>query len=223
MKSDPQVIFQINRHLAERIARNYSNIPGAGMEDVTSTAYDALYRAAYAYDPDKGSFEPFAGTAIRNALNSLYRVEVRHAQRFIDETSLADAADENADSFLQSRPDLTQDIIQNVRAQEARDVLCRHLPTLTDRAQQVLDLYSLGHSYEEIGQQLGVSKQAAHKMAVNAFEQLRLHLANEGIHGVEGGMLAASIRNPTAKSQPETHFQAQESWSFWGWLRSLFR
>jgi len=217
VKSDPQVLFQTNRPLADRIARNYSNIPGVGMEDVTSIAYDALYRAACAYLPDRGLFEPFAGTVIRNALNSFYQSELRHARHFVTETSLVESADEEVGQLFQAQPDPSQDTVHDVRVREARAVLNRHLPSLTDRAQEVLDLYLRGYSYEEIGQKFGVSKQAAHKTAASALEHLRRHLNSEGIHGVEGGMLPASNRVPSS------HFQPSEKSSFWDWLFGLFR
>ncbi len=215
--SDHKTLFQASLPLAERIARLYSNIPGVTIEDVTAEAHAALYRAACAYDPARGFFEPFAGTVIRNALNSLYQSEARHARHFVPETSLAAAADLEAESLLQDHPDTSQDPVHEVRTREARQVLDRHLAGLPDRTQQVIDLYSQGHSYAEIGDLLGVSKQAAHKTATHAFDHLRGQLNSDGYHGMgEGGMLPASNR------RLRSDFQPQESRSFWDWLMGLF-
>ena len=51
--------------LAEKIAGAYANIPGVSMDDVRAVAQAALHRAAQAFDPARGEFEPYAAQAIR--------------------------------------------------------------------------------------------------------------------------------------------------------------
>ena len=75
--------------LAQTIAAKYFNIQGASREDVLSEAQTALVKASMAYQEEKGPFAPFAGAAIRNALNSLYKKQLRQVQmigKSLDET-----------------------------------------------------------------------------------------------------------------------------------------
>lgn len=64
--------------LAARIAREFSNIPGLPHAEIEITAREALARAAAGYDPQKGTFEAYAATAIRNALRDLRERQMRH-------------------------------------------------------------------------------------------------------------------------------------------------
>jgi DNA-directed RNA polymerase specialized sigma subunit len=75
-----------------KIAGGYANIPGMTIDDVRAVAQAALHRAALAFDPARGAFEPYAARAIRNALNSLHQKEARHARQHLPEADLALAA-----------------------------------------------------------------------------------------------------------------------------------
>jgi RNA polymerase sigma factor (sigma-70 family) len=145
----------------EKIAGGYANIPGVGMEDMRPVA---LHRAALAFGPARGAFEPYAARAIRNALNSLHQKEVRHARQVVPEADLALSAFATTGRTVPSQrlPDEFQDVLSQVRSQENRRVLEKFLATLPPRTQQILALVAEGHSYVEIGERLGISKQAVH-------------------------------------------------------------
>ena len=75
---------QVNAHipLAAKIAREFRDSPRLPHAEIEITAHEALARAAAGYDPQKGTFEAYAATAIRNALRDLReRQMLHHRQR----------------------------------------------------------------------------------------------------------------------------------------------
>jgi RNA polymerase sigma factor (sigma-70 family) len=185
--------------LADKIAGGYANTPGMTADDVRTVAQAALHRAARAFDPARGEFEPYAARAIRNALNSLHQKEARHARQVVPEADLAVAAFTTAGNTApgQRLPDELQDVLSQVRSQESRRVLEQLLALLPARTQHILALVAEGHSYAEIGECLGISKQGAHKTATSAMTQIREQLATQGFGGLDSqGMLRTASRLP---------------------------
>lgn len=197
----PDTLFHAHLPLAEKIAGGYVNIPGVSMDDVRAVAQGALNRAALAFDPARGEFEPYAAQAIRNALNSLHQKEARHARQIVPEADLALAAFTTTGGTApgQRLPDEFQDVLAQVRSQESRRVLEAVIGTLTDRTRQILGLVAAGRSYAEIGESLGISKQAAHKAAATAMTQIREQLAAQGFGGLDS---QGFLRTETRESPP---------------------
>ncbi|WP_395715805.1 sigma-70 family RNA polymerase sigma factor [Prosthecobacter sp.] len=196
---DAQALFHAHLPLADKIAGGYANIPGVSMDDVRAVAQAALHRAALAFEPARGVFEPYAAQAIRNALNSLHQKEARHARQFVLEPDAALSAFTTMSSTApgQRLPDEFQDVLSQVRSQESRRVLEHMLASLPSRTQQILALVAEGHSYAEIGELLGVSKQAVHKAAAAALERLRDQLAAQGFEGLDSkGFLQTAAQPP---------------------------
>jgi RNA polymerase sigma factor (sigma-70 family) len=194
---DADTLFREALPLSDKIASGYANIPGMTVDDVRAVAHAALHRAALAFDPARGAFEAYAARAIRNALNSLHQKEVRHARQHLPEVDLALAAFTTTGSTAPSQqlPDEFQDVLSQVRSQESRRVLENLLATLPARTQQILALVAEGHSYAEIGERLGVSKQAVHKAAAAALGSLREQLAAQGFGGLDTqGFLRTATR-----------------------------
>ena len=196
---DADALFHEALPLADKIAGGYANIPGMTADDVRAVAHAALHRAALAFDPARGAFEAYAGRAIRNALNSLHQKEARHARQHLPEADLALAAFTTTGGTAPSQqlPDEFQDVLSQVRSQESRRVLENLLASLHARTQQILALVAEGHSYAEIGERLGVSKQAVHKAAVAALDSLREQLAAHGFDGLDSkGFLQTASHTP---------------------------
>jgi RNA polymerase sigma factor (sigma-70 family) len=185
--TDADTLFREALPLADKIAGGYANIPGMTVDDVRAVAHAALHRASLAFDPARGAFEPYAARAIRNALNSLHQKEARHARQVVPEADLALAAFTTTGSTAPSQrlPDEFQDVLSQVRSQESRRVLENLLASLPVRTQQILALVAEGHSYAEIGERLGVSKQAVYKAAAAALGSLREQLAAQGFGGLD--------------------------------------
>lgn len=205
---DADTLFREALPLADKIAGSYANIPGMTSDDVRAVAHAALHRAALAFDPARGAFEAYAARAIRNALNSLHQKEARHARQIVPEADLALAAFTSAGSTApgQRLPDEFQDVLTQVRSQESRRVLEAVLATLPARTRQILGLVAAGRSYAEIGESLGISKQAAHKTATSAMTQIREQLAAQGFGGLDSkGFLQTATRMPESlAASPQT-------------------
>jgi RNA polymerase sigma factor (sigma-70 family) len=174
--------------LAEVIAFEYANIPGGNVDDARSEAHAALMRAASAYDQAKGEFTKFASRVIRNALNTLYAKQLRLARLFPE--SLDDpvrwnkTASLDSDSASSKQPDAKQDVINEVRRRETLAALDSVLGLLSPRERLMLNAVQGAMSYEDIGQSLGISKQAAHKAVKASLVKLRVGLARLGYRGV---------------------------------------
>lgn len=198
---DPDTLFENHLHLASRIVSGYRNIPGLEPEDIRSVAQAALSRAAHAYRLERGDFTPFANTVIRNALNTLHQQQLRRARSLSFEADLAADAFPETDattSLVERLADSSADVILQARRGEARAVLDRHLARLPERTRQILLWIGEGNSYSEIGARLGISKQAANKIAQEAMAQIREQLHAEGFQGITvGGALATAQRFPS--------------------------
>jgi RNA polymerase sporulation-specific sigma factor len=191
---DADALFHAHLSLADRIVSGYANIPGVTPDDIRAVARAALHRAACAFDPARGTFEPFAAQAIRNALNTLHQKEARHARQHVAEADLVGhAITEGSTSPSQRLPDVALDVVSQVRSDESRRVLEKLLAELPARTRQILALIAQGHSYAEIGEKLGVSKQAVHKTAAAAMDHIRSQLAAQGFTGLDSqGLLRTS-------------------------------
>lgn len=180
---------QVNEHLplAAKIAREFSNIPGIPHAEIDLTAQEALANAARHFDPVKGNFAAYAARAIRNALRDLYEQQVRHYRHHIYDLDLpiTDSAT-TPEARLQQieAPDFPL-ADRGAAALESGKRLEMAMESLTPRLRIVAEGIRDGKSYSEIGSMLGVSKQAAHKLAGAAIAALRDRLEAMGFKGVD--------------------------------------
>jgi RNA polymerase sigma factor (sigma-70 family) len=184
--------------LARVIACEYANIPGATLDEITAEAETALAAAARAFDPAKGQFAAYAGRAIRNALNSLFTRQVRYVQVHElghHQPGGAGQSGEMADDHRSESKDPSADVALEVRAAESRRVLEDVLVQLPPRSRLIVERVREGKSYAEIGAELGVSKQAANKVALAALQSLREKLEALGFAGMDSkGFLKSRSR-----------------------------
>lgn len=185
--NDQRRLVEEHLGLAKVIALEYLNIPGTSLDDIIAQANGALVRTATSYDPSRGDFAPYAARAIRNALNSLYSAEVRRAK--FHELSL-DRVSQNPDntstaSNSQHPCDTEEDVVLAVRARESKQVLEQIIAALPKRSRIVVERIREGRSYQQIGQELGMTKQAAHKIAQAALQSLLEKLEQLGFGGVD--------------------------------------
>jgi RNA polymerase sigma factor (sigma-70 family) len=205
----PETLFENHLHLASRIVSGYRNIPGLEPEDIRSVAQAALSRAAHAYRPERGDFAPFASTAIRNALNTLHQQQQRRATPLLLQADLTPAPDQETDattSLVERFADSSADVILQARRGEARAVLDHLLATFPERTRHILLWIGEGCTYSEIGARLGISKQAANKIAHEALAQIRDQLHAAGYQGINSaGMLATAPKTlPNPHLGPKT-------------------
>lgn len=197
---DSDQLFHEHLPLADRIAVGYRNIAGTPPEDVQAVARAALHRAAVSFDSAKGNFEPYAGRVIRNALNNLHARQLRRAVEQPEAALLEPSADlSSGTGVIENKQDSKADVLLDVRMAETQHVLVELMARLPDRTRKVLTLLAHGLSYAEIGERLGVSKQAIHKLAAAALADLKLQLEDRGFSGLDsqGFLMSESVRSLT--------------------------
>ena len=181
--------------LARMIAYEYANIPGASMDEINSEAENALAAAGRAFDAEKGHFAAYAGRAIRNALNSLFTRQLRYVK--VHEFSL-DAEPTTSDSASASarkgHADPSADVVLATCAAESRRILEDVLAELSPRSRLIVVRLWEGKSYSDIGAELGISKQAVHKVGYAALQSLREKLEARGFSGIDSKGFLKSVR-----------------------------
>jgi RNA polymerase sigma factor (sigma-70 family) len=203
MSDTNEQLFYDHLGLADVIALEYSNIPQANADDATSEARQALLRAASCFDPGKGDFTPFAARAIRNALNSLYAKQLRLSKLFpksLDEPpswSSSDQSDPSTPGRNLRASDSRRDVRKQVRLRETTAVIAEAMNILSPRERLVIEAIRQGKSLTEIGEAMGISKQAVHKISSPALAKLRGKLSTLGFRGLDSqGLLKSSATTP---------------------------
>ena len=190
--------------LAAKIAREFRDIPGLPHAEIEITAREALARAAAGYDPQKGIFEAYAATAIRNALRDLRERQMRHHRHhayILDETTAGE--DSDRPKFRDKIPAASPPIGHQAAFAESRALLDRAMATLPPRLRTVAEGIQSGKNYREIGESLCISKQAAHKLAGAAIASLRDALADMGYSGLDTlGLLQSGCVSGCGVSPP---------------------
>lgn len=180
--------------LARMIAYEYANIPGASIDEIISEAENALAAAGRAFDPEKGQFAAYAGRAIRNALNSLFTRQLRYVK--VHDFSLdaePTTSDSTSSSARKDHADPGADVPLAARAEESRRILEEVLAELSPRSRLIVVRLREGKSYSEIGAELGISKQAVHKVGYAALQSLREKLEARGFSGIDSKGFLKSI------------------------------
>jgi RNA polymerase sigma factor (sigma-70 family) len=169
--------------LAQILASKYFNIPGASREEVLSEAQTALVKASMAYQEDKGPFIPFAGTVIRNALNSLFKKQLRQVQmigKSLDETIHgATKFGTYIGNLGQNIADTRFNVLQDVKKRERSAQLRAVIKVLSKKEELIISSIGKGMSLGEIGERLGVSKQAVFKVWCQARNKIKALLSNQ--------------------------------------------
>ncbi len=185
--------------LARMIAYEYANIPGASLDEVVAEANNALAAAGRGFDPAKGQFTAYAGRAIRNALNDYFGKQLRYVKA--NEFILDDDANKSASTAgIRPRRDLdpAADVALDVRAAESRRILEEVIAELAPRSRQIVAQIWSGKSYAEIGAEMGISKQAVHKVGYAALQSLREKLELRGFGGIDSkGFLKSGAQRPS--------------------------
>ncbi len=172
--------------LATKIAREFSNIPGLPHAEIELAAQEALARAARLFDPTKGDFTAYAAPAMRNALRDLYDRQVRHHHHHVYELDLPIIHSATTpEARIQQIPARDRPLADHAAALESGKRLELAMSHLSPRLRQVAEGIRDGKSYSEIGTTLGISKQAAHKLAGAAIATLREKLEAMGFQGLD--------------------------------------
>jgi len=172
--------------LAARIAREFENIPGLPFAEIELAAQEALAHAARLFDPAKGDFTAYAAHSMRNALRDLYERQVRHHQHHVYDLDLPITQSATApEARVQQVPASDRPLVDQAAALESGKRLEQAMITLSPRLRLVAEGIRDGKSYSEIGSSLGISKQAAHKLAGACITTLRENLESMGFRGID--------------------------------------
>ncbi len=187
--------FQKYLPLANSIAKSFSNIPGLDFNEIEIHAQEALLAAARKFDASKGDFTPYASQAIRNALRTLYERQCRHHRHHVyDLDRPGDFQTTESDRIHHIAQPHDASIGTRLARLESAEALKKAMESLPARHREVLAGISEGKSYSEIGVQLGITKQAVHKIALSAVESVKDFLRNQGFGGIDSIGLLASIK-----------------------------
>lgn len=172
--------------LAAKIAREFSNIPGLPHAEIELAAQEALAHAARLFDPAKGDFNAYAARAMRNTLRDLYERQVRHHRHHVYDLDLpVTQSATTPEARIHQIPGRDRPLTDHAAALESGKRLEQAMANLSPRLRQVAEGLSVGKSYSEIGVTLGISKQAAHKLAGAAIATLREKLEAMGFQGID--------------------------------------
>ncbi|MDQ2867120.1 MAG: sigma-70 family RNA polymerase sigma factor [Verrucomicrobiota bacterium] len=177
--------------LVETIALEYHNVPNASHDELVSEGRLALLSAARSFDASRGNFVSYASAAIRNRLNDFYEKQVRRAEVFPSPLH-SPSSDEQSTQIEGKYADETADVRLGARRSESAALLREAIVRLPRRLQVVLTSIQAGRTYEEIGRELGISKQGVYKLAQPALRQVRSFLSERGYGGIDSKGLLAS-------------------------------
>jgi RNA polymerase sigma factor (sigma-70 family) len=195
--------------LAAKIAREFANIPGLPHSEIEMAAQEALANAARLFDPSKGEFTAYASRAMRNALRDLYERQVRHHQHHVYDLDLPATQATSPEARVQQVAGSEAPLPDLAAAMESMRRLQAAMASLSPRLRCVAEGIRDGKSYSEIGSSMGISKQAAHKLAGAAIATLRDKLAAMGLNGIDtlGLLKSGAGVSPAAKpSHPVDDF-----------------
>lgn len=191
----PNDLVEQHLGLARMIAYEYANILCATLDEVVAEADAALAASARAFDPEKGQFTAYAGRAIRNALNSYFKRQLRYVK--VHEFSLDQDRTSSASTSASPRKDYADpgaDVELAARAEESRRILENVLSELAPRSRLIVVRLREGKSYSDIGEELNVTKQAVHKVGYAALQSLREKLEARGFSGIDSKGFLKSAR-----------------------------
>lgn len=178
MTPEQTALFEAYQDFAGRVARGF-HIPGEDAESVRQEALIGLQKAAAAYNPDRGRFEPFAQQVINNRLCSTYR-NTLHRQ--IELTILDGDVDESiGDSGKDSIADREPTPAHETERNEIRHALKQGLAALTPSQREVLENYAEGGSFAEVARQAGISEQAVRQTFQRGVKSMRPHVESLGV------------------------------------------
>ena len=199
----PMELFSEHMGLARAIARGYK--PGwtnANHDDLEQAALLALHRACEAFRPEAGrEFAPYAGQAVRNALNSFCRTTRRIGtwEAFSLDGPAVDGGSGEAGGDGHSWKDNWADVEADIASLEAAshessELLHRAIESLLPQQRAIVKAVLAGRTFSEIAAERDVTKQAANNTYQRALVQIEKELRAMGVKGFES---AAGVLHET--------------------------
>lgn len=160
----------------------FQKYPKFTQTEFVSEAYVGLMKAEGSFDPSKGvAFGSFAKIVIKNHLLDY----ISKQGTYIERIKLADDlknSENNSPTEIEEIDEI--DPLRETHRNEIKRLLVTQKRLLSESQKTMVDLLSLGHSYSEIAQKMGVSKQAVHKSLQKSLELMRAGLEKSDVHDV---------------------------------------
>ena len=148
-------------------------------DDLQQSCYFAFLKALRYYDSEKPyRFSTYLSHHVKNTLNGILGKRYsRYKWQKFDTVSLdipIDGLSDESVTVLDSIVDATANTEQAIEDMEISDTLKSELKALKPRAQRVLQMrYGLNMTFQEVGDRLGISKQAVQQTEAKSLNQLR--------------------------------------------------
>ena len=148
-------------------------------DDLQQSCYFAFLKALHYYDSEKPyRFSTYLSHHVKNTLNGILGKRYsRYKWQKFDTVSLdipIDGLSDESVTVLDSIVDATANTEQAIEDMEISDTLKSELKALKPRAQRVLQMrYGLNMTFQEVGDRLGISKQAVQQTEAKSLNQLR--------------------------------------------------
>ncbi len=169
-----------NLGLATALAGRF-NIPRIDFEDKVQEARIGLLTAAQSFDAGRGvPFGAYATRVIRNRLNNLYREQRRIAGAEVRELD-APVGEMDGETGQSMLADQFEDAPNNDDLAIIREIM----DDLPARPRRIWQGVMAGKTYDAIGAEEGISKQAVQQTMVATQNTLRRQLAKRGINSVD--------------------------------------
>lgn len=164
--------------MARRAGRRYDLLPV--VDDLVAEAQLALVKAARRYDPNQGaSFRTFAALVIRRALAAVVRARLRDRRQepvFFTDLAQSGALGKEREMFDPPSPFP----LDPGRAAADNELLARLRRTLLPTWFEALNMYHVqDYTLAEIGERLGVSREAVRQLLAKAAARARRCLQQE--------------------------------------------
>ncbi len=175
-----EALVNDNLGLATALAQRF-NIAKTDMEDKVQEARIGLLTAAQSFDESRGvPFGAYATRVIRNRLNNLYRNQRRIAGAEVRELDapVGEMDGETGQSML-------ADQFEDAPNTDDLAIIREIMDDLPARPRRIWQGVMAGKTYDAIGEEEGISKQAVQQTMVATQNTLRRQLARRGINNVD--------------------------------------
>lgn len=167
-----EALWEQTKRLAFCTVRQYRPSVTVDLDDLLQTAFLGLRAAAFAYDPNRGTFAALMPFFIRRECRQTLGLDRKAVATTSLDAPLNDETEDTLEDLLadDSLPPMTEAV--------EREELCRDVREAVDRLDERQSATVRGHwlegqTLEQIARSLGISTEGARQLEQRAFERLR--------------------------------------------------
>jgi len=187
------LVYSLARKWMQRMTAKGVHVADVDRAYLVSAGTLALAKAAEEYDPNVGDFFPLATSIVKNAVSNAGRDYQRQSRATgakslfsIDQPERdSDAGEtETRGDFMPSRKNNPSEEIEN---EEGMSTVEKVLASLNPTQREVMVGIQHDKTYQEIGDEMGLSRARIFQIVTKATQIMRERLRKEGITGFESG------------------------------------